>query len=423
MSELIHEHVDVSRLRADIETTAGFGEVADVPGRGRTVLTGTTANRQAREYFVDRLEDAGLDVRVDAVGNIAGCWTPDDSGSTPEAVAAGSHLDSVVEGGIFDGVLGVYAALESVRAMQDAGVTPARPLEVVAFTEEEGGRFSDGVLGSSVASGNADPETVLASEDDAGITLADALEEIGFHGSGRIDAAAWDAWLELHVEQSTRLEEAGVSTGIVTEITGTVRSHVNIVGEANHAGTTSMRNRRDALAAASELTLAVESIVNEVVETESETAVATVGQHSIEPNSINVIPGRASLGIDIRDVRPESLSEIVERIRCRISQIEAERGVEISYTQPYEIAPSKMTPRCIEQTKEAAADVGVDALELHSGAGHDTMQLTNSTDVGMLFARSIDGISHSPQERTTWADCSKSTKVLAQALWGLAHSP
>jgi N-carbamoyl-L-amino-acid hydrolase len=422
MSELIHDHVDESRLRTDIETTAGFGEITDVPGRGRTVLTGTEADRRAREYFVDRLKDAKLDVRVDEVGNIVGRWTPNDSGPTRKAVAAGSHLDSVIEGGIFDGVLGVYGALESIRAMQDAGATPPRPLEVVAFTEEEGGRFSDGVLGSSVASDNTDLEAVLDAEDDDGITLADALDEIGFRGSGRLDATEWDAWLELHVEQSTRLEAAEVSTGIVTKITGTVRSHVEIIGEANHAGTTSMRNRRDALTAASELTIAVESIVNEVAKTESETAVATVGQHSIEPNSINVIPGRVCLGIDVRDVRPESLSKIIERIRRHISTIEEDRGVEISYAQPYKVAPSEMSPRCTEQIREAAEHVEVDAIEIHSGAGHDTMQLTDSTDVGMLFARSVDGISHSPREQTTWDDCAETTRVLAQALWGLANS-
>jgi N-carbamoyl-L-amino-acid hydrolase len=422
MSDPVHQHVDGTRLRTDIEATAEFGAVRGGEGRGRTVLPGTEPNRRARQYLVDRLEAAGLNVRVDAVGNIAGRWVPDGACATADPVAAGSHLDSVVEGGIFDGVLGVYAALESVRAMQDAGVTPARPVEVVSFTEEEGSRFSDGVLGSSVASGELDADVALAFEDESGVTLGEALEEIGFRGTRTIDAAAWDAWMELHVEQSTSLEDAGVSTGIVTGITGTVRSHVDVVGEANHAGTTSMRTRRDALAAASELTLAVESIANDVVETTSETAVATVGRQEVEPNSVNVVPVRVHLRIDIRDVSSEALSEMVTRIRRRVREIERERGVEISYSQPYEIAPSEMSPRCIERCRTAAELVGVDAPELHSGAGHDTMQIADVTDVGMLFARSIGGVSHSPRERTTWADCTESTEILAQAIWGLAKS-
>ncbi|MGB9958818.1 Zn-dependent hydrolase (plasmid) [Haloferax prahovense] len=422
MVELIHQYVDESRLRKDIEYTAGFGALSDCKGNGRTVLTGTDANRDARQYFVDRLEDAGFGVRVDAVGNIAGRWEPNGIDSDADPVAVGSHLDSVVEGGIFDGVLGVYAGLESVRAMQDAGMRPTHPIEVVAFTEEEGGRFSDGVLGSSVASGNTAPDTALAIEDDTGVTLAEALEQIGFRGSGVVDALAWDTWLELHIEQGTRLEATGVPVGIVTSITGTVRSHVNIVGEADHAGATSMQNRRDALAAASELTLAVESIANDVVSTTSETAVATVGQHTVKPNSINVIPGQVHLGIDIRDVETDAIDEIVRRIRSRIDHIEAEREVCITYSQEYEIEPSKMSSRCIEETEAAAARVGTETLKLHSGAGHDTMQLTDVTDVGMLFAPSIDGVSHSPLERTTWADCTEGTKVLCQTLGKLARS-
>lgn len=327
-----------------------------------------------------------------------------------------------MKGGIFDGVLGVYAGLESIRAMQDAGMTPTRPVDIIAFTEEEGVRFSDGVLGSSVASGNEDAEMALAYEDEDGTTLEAVLKRIGFHGSGTIDATEWDSWIELHIEQSTRLEEASISTGIVTGITGTVRSRVEIVGEANHAGTTSMQNRSDALTAASELTLAVESIANDIAATDSETAVATVGQQSVEPNSINVIPGRTRLEIDIRDVDPNALYEIVDRIRRRIDRIKSDRDVEITHTQPYEIAPSKMTPRCIDHIQEAAACTGVGALELHSEAGHDTMQIADATDVGMLFTRSTDGISHSPRERTTWTDCTESTKVLAETLRRLSGS-
>ena len=273
--------IDTDRLRADIEANAEHGAIEVEEGRGRTVLTGTDANRAARETLVTRMEDAGLDVRVDAVGNIAGTWAPESADPDAAPVSAGSHVDSVPEGGIFDGPLGVYAALEAVRAMQDAGVEPARPLVVVSFTEEEGQRFSEGLLGSSVAVGERSVEDALAIEDDDGVTLEAELERIGFRGEGRLDAGDWAAWYELHIEQDTRLERENVPVGVVTTITGITHCEAEIVGEANHAGATPMDERTDALAAASEVVLDVEAAANDVVEAESETAVGTVGSLSV----------------------------------------------------------------------------------------------------------------------------------------------
>ncbi len=212
--------IDGERLRHDIETNATFGATAADEGRGRTVLTGSEADRRAREHFIERLEDAGLDVRVDAVGNIAGRWTPPqcDPGAAP--VAFGSHLDSVPRGGIFDGPLGTYGALEGVRAMQEAGAAPDRPVEVVCFTEEEGARFGIGTLGSSVATGRLDATDALELTDDEGVTLGERLEGIGFDGDAEIGAAGWDAWAELHIEQGTRLTAADAGVGVVESITG-----------------------------------------------------------------------------------------------------------------------------------------------------------------------------------------------------------
>ncbi|MUV59098.1 hydantoinase/carbamoylase family amidase, partial [Halogeometricum sp. CBA1124] len=281
-------NVSEERLRDDIEANAAFGELETDEGRGRTVLTGTDANAGARDHFVSRLEDAGLDVRVDAVGTIVGRWMPDSADPDAAPVAAGSHLDSVPEGGIFDGPLGVYAALESVRAMQEAGTELARPVDVVSFTEEEGQRFAGGLLGSSVAAGVRSVEDALALTDDEGTTLESALESMGYRGDDAVDASEWDSWLELHVEQGTRLEDAGVPVGVVTDVTGIFHCQVEIVGEANHAGSTPMPGRRDALAAASELVLDVESTAQHLVETESESAVGTVGKLDVSPNATNV---------------------------------------------------------------------------------------------------------------------------------------
>lgn len=420
MNQHLREYIDEDRLRADIVQTAEFGTIPVEEGNSRTVLTGTEADKQAREYFVKKLDERELDVSIDAVGNITGRWVPDNADPATRPVATGSHLDSVIAGGIFDGVLGVYAGLESIRAIQDAPLSPDRPIEVVAFTEEEGGRFSDGVLGSSVAIGASTVVDALATTDDAGVTLGEALEDIGFRGEGRLDATAWDSWLELHVEQGTRLEDASVSAGIVNHIIGTIRCHIDILGEANHAGTTSMGSRVDALTAASELALEIESTTTEIVDTHSETAVGTVGQFDVEPGSINVIPGAVHLGVDIRDVEYESMERVVSTIRRCLSRLEDERDVETAFDRPYDIEPVSMSDRCTTALHSAAAQAGIEITELHSGAGHDTMHIAKATDAGLFFAPSKGGYSHSAAEWTEWSDCATTTRLLAGALYDLA---
>lgn len=410
--------IDTQRLREDIETNGELGAV-ESGGHGRTVLAGTEPNGQARDYLTERLKNADLGVRVDAVGNIVGRWVPESADPDNAPVAAGSHLDSVREGGIFDGPLGVYAALESVRALQGSNRELNRPVEVVCFTEEEGQRFAN-LLGSSVASGHTSVEDALAFTDEDGVTLEEGLEQIGYHGSGRLDANEWDAYIELHVEQGRRLEEAGLPVGVVTAITGITQANVTIQGEADHAGTTCMKHRTDALAAASEFVLAVEEVANDVVATSSESAVGTVGRQVVKPNSTNVIPGEVRLGVDIRDVEPESVTTIVDESMATLERLEEERGVEIEFTPDLDIDPVPMTDRCREAMLTAGANVGYDVPELASGAGHDPMRVAAATDVGMLFARSRDGISHNPKEWTDWDDCASATHVLAESIAVLA---
>jgi N-carbamoyl-L-amino-acid hydrolase len=419
-TESVHQCVSEQRLRDDITRTAEFGAIPTDRGHGRTVLTGTDANRRAREYLVERLEAAGLDVRVDAVGNVAGRWVPNGADPTARPVACGSHIDSVPEGGIFDGVLGVYSGLEAVRALREMDAHLARPIEVVCFTEEEGARFSNGVLGSSVASGQRTVEDALALEDENGVTLDAVLSEIGFRGTGRLDANAWDSWLELHVEQGERLQDAGAAVGVVSAITGTIRCSVEIEGEADHSGCTTMTERTDALAAASELVLEVEAATNDVVAENGDTVVGTVGKLDVSPNAINVVPGRVELGIDIRDVAYESIESVVGRVQERLAELEAERGVETTFERPYDIAPSAMSERCTAALDRAVSAVDVPSISLHSGAGHDTMHIANVTETGMLFAPSRGGFSHSPREWTDWSSCATATRVLTAGLANLA---
>ncbi|PSP73903.1 Zn-dependent hydrolase [Halobacteriales archaeon QS_3_64_16] len=432
--------ISEERLRADIEATAEFGAIDAPEGRGRTVLTGTDANRAARDYLTERLGDAGLEVRVDAVGNIAGRWTPTSADPGAPAVASGSHLDSVIEGGIFDGPLGTYAALEAVRAMQEGGTSPDRPIEVVCFTEEEGGRFGEGLTGSAVAAGAESIEETLALTDSEETTLEAALEGIGYRGEGHLAASDWDSWLEVHIEQGTRLESAGEQAGIVTTITGITHCDATITGETDHAGSTPMSTRTDALAAAKEVIGATERAGRQAAGLDpeigadggedgpngdggrdtDETAVATVGKIDARPNATNVVPGAVDLGIDIRDVEYETMNRIVEEIEATLERIETDRGVETSFERPFDVTPTPMAQRCRDASRRAAEDAGIAASAMHSDAAHDTMYVARRTNAGMVFAPSRGGYSHSPREWTDWADCAATTRVLAGALADLA---
>ncbi|AFZ71717.1 M20 family metallo-hydrolase [Natronobacterium gregoryi] len=413
--------VDRDRLRSDVERNAEFGAVEppEANAHGRTVLTGTEANRRARDSLVERLEDAGLSVSVDAVGNVLGTWTPESANPDAAPVVAGSHLDSVPEGGIFDGPLGVYAALEAVRTLQEADGEPARPVAVVSFTEEEGTRFGGGLLGSGVATGHRTVEDALALTDDEGTTLEEALESIGYRGESRLEPSDWDSFLELHVEQDTRLEERAVPVGVVTTITGILHADARFVGETDHAGTTGMADRTDALAAASEFVLELERAGREFAG-EDGTAVATVGKSHVRPNATNVVPGEVELGVDGRDVEAETMDRLLERARKCLDSLEADRGVETDLEIELEVAPAPMTDRCREALSTGADAAGVESVSLHSGAAHDTMYVSRVTDAGMLFVPSEDGLSHTPFEWTDWGDCATGARVLAEAMTRLA---
>jgi N-carbamoyl-L-amino-acid hydrolase len=407
------------RLRAELETNASFGALPDVD-HGRTVLTGTEADRGARDHLVERLRDADMTVNVDAVGNVVGRWSPESADDDLAPVAAGSHLDSVPRGGIFDGPLGVYAALEAVRAMQDAGLDPERPVEVVSFTEEEGARFGGGLLGSSVATGRRSVEEALSMTDSDGVTLREALEDVGYCGEGRLDASSWDAWLELHVEQDIELEAAGVPVGVVTTITGIAHRTVTLEGTADHAGATAMGDRRDALAGAAAVVRDVERAAQEVVATDSETAVATVGRVDATPNATNVVPGRVELGVDVRDVARDSLDHLLDRVDKSVHRVAADRDLEATIETDIDVDPRPMSERVRDAAVAAAESRGIVTMDMPSGAAHDTMFVGDVTDAGLLFAPSVDGVSHTPDEWTDWSDCATATQVLADALADLS---
>ncbi|UHQ98844.1 Zn-dependent hydrolase (plasmid) [Natrinema zhouii] len=411
--------VNQERLRHDLERNAEFGAIDVKDGHGRTVLTGSEADKHVRSYLHERMEMADMDVRVDAVGNICGRWVAESANPNAAPVAAGSHLDSVPEGGIFDGPLGVYGALEAVRAIQKSRIKPDRPIEVVAFTEEEGGRFDVGLLGSSVACGLRDETEVLALEDDNGVSLAEYLDRIGYRGSETINPEDWEAFFELHIEQGRRLEKADVAAGVVTAINGLTNCEVEIVGDADHAST-AMDERTDAMAAASEFVLDVEEAATELARTTHETAVGTVGSLINEPNARNVVPKCVRIRTDFRAVEHHVMDKLVAQARRSLTRLESERGIETSLDRYRDQAPTPMSDHCRDALHGGAEAARIETINLHSGGGHDTINVAELTDAALLFAPSENGISHNPLEWTDWEDCATATQVLAEGLATIA---
>ncbi len=408
--------IDADRLWADIETNAEFGAIAldaEKPNeRGRTVLTGSDADKRARTYLLERLQAAGFEVRIDAVGNIAGRWTPPQVEDDAMPIATGSHLDSVPRGGIFDGPLGVYAGVEAVRAIQESPSQPACPIEVVAFTEEEGARFGTGLLGSSVAAGKREVSSALELTDSDGETLGSALDRIGFRGDDEINPATWGSWLELHIEQGLRLVEAGAPVGVVKSIVGITNCRIVVEGVTNHAGTTAMETRTDALTAANELMLEIERLGNEA----GSPTVATVGQLDISPSARNAIPGEVTFTLDMRSDNRDMIDSVIGSIREQATRVERDRGVSVTVDRYRDRPPTQLSERCVKIAQQSARECGIEAPVLHSGGLHDTAMVAACTDTAMLFAPSVDGVSHTPKEWTDPDDCVTATTVLAQAL-------
>jgi N-carbamoyl-L-amino-acid hydrolase len=411
--------IDRERLQVDLLANAEHGGFIADGNRGRTILTGDPADEAVRNRFVARLRDAGLEPRIDPVGNITGRYNPSQGPSDAAPVAVGSHLDSVRRGGIFDGPLGVYAGLEAVRAIDEAGIDLERPIDVVCFTEEEGGRFT-GQLGSAVATGKLAVEKALNLTDDTETTLADRLAAVGYRGEDTIDASGWDAWLELHIEQDTQLENTGVQVGIVEAIASISNCEVTIEGNADHAGATGMFERSDALAAMAEVVAGVEAAGREHALNTDGTAVATVGELSVEPDVRNIVPGEATARLDLRDVTDEGIHALVERVRQVVERVDSERPVDATMEHYRHDGASTLSERCIGAAERAAVEAAVSTMRLHSAGVHDTALVSDVTDAALLFAPSVDGISHNPREWTDWEDCAAATQALARTLVELA---
>ncbi|MET3682754.1 allantoate deiminase [Alkalibacillus flavidus] len=403
------DHSGVNSRRVAERLTA-LAEIGMTEEGGCRRISFSQEEKQAKELVKQWMEEDGLDTHIDGAGNVFGRVEGETDGS---AVVSGSHLDSVMHGGHFDGPLGVISALEVASAWKDAGVKPAVPYKVVVFTDEEGARFNGGLLGSQSIVGELDMDEEVKRVDFNGRAFTDVLADVGLTPEGfreaKRDVNDIKAFVEVHIEQGKQLEKRDLPVGVVTGIAGPTWLSVTFSGVAGHAGNTPMDDRYDALVAASEFILNVKDFPQQV----SNSSVATVGKLSVDPNGVNVIPGEVTLSVDIRDIKLEWKEELSKRIKDYATEVSEAHGVTVSVEETMNVAPVEVPEQMQAQAGEAMQEtLGVEPYYLPSGAGHDAMILGRYVPVGMLFTQSLDGVSHNPGEWSSLDDCVQTIHVL-----------
>jgi N-carbamoyl-L-amino-acid hydrolase len=402
--------INADRLHASLAELAQIGATT---AAGVTRLALSDEDRQARDLLSAWLRDAGLDPNVDDVGNISAIRPGRDAGPP---VLLGSHLDTVVRGGRFDGALGVMAALEVIRTLNDHGIETRLPVGLVNWTNEEGVRFEPAMTCSGVVTGRFTPEYVGERMDRAGLRFADELARIGYQGDAAHRPLPATAYLELHIEQGPVLEARGLPAGVVGGIVGITWNEVTITGQADHAGPSPMHLRHDALTAAAEIILGVEQIARQ----RDETAVATVGRIAAQPNVINTIPGQVTFSVDFRHSDPAILEEQVEKLQELVDGIAFRRGVTVVIERFWTSEPTPFDPNVQAAIRHAATALDIPIGELWSGAGHDAKYLADVCPSGMIFVRSEGGLSHCEAEYSAPADVEAGANLLLNAAITLA---
>ena len=390
-------------------THMDLAKIGATPGGGVGRLALTDLDRQARDLFVSWCREAGCAVRVDRIGNIFARRAGTDESLSP--VMTGSHLDTQPLGGRFDGIFGVLAGLEAVRALDEAGTKTRRPIDVVVWTDEEGARFRTGLMGSHVF---CEPETLgkaLANRDEQGSLVGDELTRIGYAGT-ELPGIPVHAYFEAHIEQGTVMEKAGIVIGVVEGAQGSMRFRVTVTGEEGHAGTLPMTQRHDALLGAARMIDAV----NKVAFQHDPHPVITVGAMQVRPNSPNTVPGGAVFTIDARHPESKVLDAIDREMRAACARIAEADGLGLKGEQTSDNDPVAFHPRCVASVRAAAKALGISHRDIFSGAGHDACNLARIAPTGMIFVPCEKGISHNEKENARPEDLAAGCDVLIQVL-------
>jgi N-carbamoyl-L-amino-acid hydrolase len=403
--------IDSSRLWRDIHDTAKFG---GTPKGGVKRLTLSAEDKQVRDWFRDACEAAGCKVHVDTLGTMYALRPGRDHSKLP--VGFGSHLDTQPTGGKYDGVLGTLAALEVIRTLNDAGIETDAPLCIVNWTNEEGSRFAPATMASAAYAGEYTSDDILSRRDADGISVAEALDTIGYRGDDTVGAQKFAGFVELHIEQGPLLEAENKTIGVVERGQGIAWFDGSITGFASHAGTTPMPLRRDALLALSELALAVERAAI----AHGPNAVATIGEVRIENASRNVVPGEIRFTVDARSGAADILDRLHDAFRKAVTDIAARRGVGIELIPVWRKEPAIFDAEFVNTIEQSSHELGYTSRRITSGAIHDACNLSTVMPAAMIFVPCKDGISHNELEDATQADCAAGANVLLHTVLRLA---
>jgi beta-ureidopropionase / N-carbamoyl-L-amino-acid hydrolase len=408
--------ISSARLQQRIAALARFGAL---PGGGVTRMCWSPPHEEARAWLLKEIAAAGLTPWVDAAGNVFGGLGLSRLDAGTGAVLTGSHIDTVPEGGILDGALGVLAGLECLHAIREAGAAPRKPLGVVAWSDEEG-RYGS-LFGSRVFCGRLDTAAIPTMAAVDGERLVDAMRRAGFDAlrapEAKAPSRAVDAYVELHIEQGPRLEEAGIPIGVVETIVGVRRARVVFLGQADHAGTTPMERRRDAFLAAADYALKARELV---VTRGGPRAVTNFGVVQIHPGASNIVPGRAELVHEMRDPDPAVLERLARDCAELAQEVARARSIAVEIRPMSATTPAPCAARVQSAIEASCAALGLPWQRLYSAAGHDAQNLAAVTDAGMVFIPSRGGRSHRVDEMSDAAAIERGANVLLHTLLRLA---
>jgi len=407
--------INEQALQAEIDHLASISEC---PGPAVTRILFSEVDQQGRDYVKGLCAAAGLELRHDPVGNIFGRWQGSDDSLKP--IGSGSHIDAIPNAGRYDGVVGVLGFIEAVRALQRAGFQPRRTMELIIFTAEEPTRFGLGCLGSRMLAGSLSSAQVGALRDKEGKSLDELRLGAGIDGdlgTVRLLPGAYEAFVELHIEQGPLLEMEDLPIGIVEKIAGPSTLHAVITGTGGHAGAVLMPVRHDALLAAAELALAVEKAA---LESGSPDTVATTGVFTIEPGAVNSIPCSATLEIDLRDTNLAARGRTQEHIEMAAGQIAHKRGVQIKTSLFNADPPAIADAKLVETVEQVCQDLAIPSKRMISRAYHDSLFMAQVCPTTMIFIPCLRGYSHRPDEYSSPEQIKTGVKVLASVLAKLA---
>lgn len=407
--------INLERMFNDLSTIVDYTKT---PQNGCTRFSYSNEDKQARDYLFIQMKELGLSIKVDGIGNIRAKY---GEAINEPAVMVGSHIDTVKNGGKFDGLTGVLAGLETIRVIQEEKLTLTHPIELIIFVEEEGSNFGITMLGSKMLTGKYELADLKSIQNGESYSVYDIAKNAGFEvesvGKDILTEDEVDSMIELHIEQGAVLETKNKSIGLVQAIAGMKTLKITLYGDSNHAGTTPMDLRHDPLAGAATIISFIQNVAKNAA---LPTTVVTVGKITCTPNIPNVIPQEVEFFVDIRDVEANGIELISDELIGKIDEVSTEYGLESHIELVGASDCRKLSPRVVTFIEQTAEEYNYDYMKMNSGAVHDAAMMTELTDVGMIFIPSVGGKSHCPEEYTKMEDIKSGGDLLLNVVKGLA---